>query len=808
LFYRKKITNRVPLQQVAGSSWHLLHVAAVSVAAGFYPGAFASAQTPPAGSGAGETVLLEAVTVRPPAAAPSQTRPARSNRAGRGARQAPAVQAPVNESTVVQAGAWSNPATFEAQQARFARRPGAETVESVVKQDPGRKSNLRDVIQLTPGVLMSDRGENSQGTISIRGSDISQTGPRSGRGVRAYIDGVPVGRTESGITLPILDISAADYLEIYRGANSLRYGALATGGAINLVTKTGLTAPGARLSSYFGSYGVKQGQLEYGGVRDRFDYYFQTNGYRNDGYEYHSTNDTKRFSGNVGWRPTENIETRTSVAIGSTKQELATQVPLNQIYTYRRSGYDPTNATFPYDTRANFDYQRVSNKTVFRDGTTSLEISPYYLHTGFDHLPSPRAGIIDVKWTDVGVSTRLEHKTEIAGLPTELVAGYRPTYETANYRDNQWVPGSAGTVKGKLVYNDAFKSWLHEAYGEAAIEVLPHVRAFLGLQAFTTNRTLRDEYFGPVVPPGGLQGPGSSNGRRNYDRDFEALNPKFGASWEYTPRHFIYGNASRSTEVPNSGDIFALLSIEQAVNLKVVQDLRMQKAWTFEGGVRGAWDRFQYDVTLYHMNLKDEILSQCALGLIPTPLQTPAVRGQFACNIVGSLVPFNADSTVHRGVEAVFRTKPFVDVVAPGDNIFLNAAWTFSDFYFDNDRLYGSSHLPVIPRHHAFGELGYRHASGFYASGNVRYIGERATTFDGSGGDAFTIPAYALLGAKVGWRAPDDSASVWLEARNLTDVAYAGDFTALRRSDDAVGPFTVIPGTGRAFYAGFSKRFD
>ena len=759
------------------------------------------AQTPAAPVDDSGSVLLETVTVTHP-------RPAPPRRASTAAPRSGGVSPPATEANAPAAEAAMTP-SFEAQQQRFARRPGAESVVSVKNRDAGLTTNLRDVLEATPGVFVTDRGENSLGTISIRGSDIAQTGPRSGRGVRAYIDGIPLGRIESGITLSLFDLSAADYLEVYRGANSLRYGALATGGALNLISKTGLSSPGARISGAAGSNGMWRGQLEYGGVKDRWDYYFQTNSYHNDGYEYHSSTETPRVSGNVGWRPNDNVESRTYFAAGATRQELPTSVPLNQIYTFRRSGYDPSGASFPYDLRANFDYQRVANKTVFRDGDTSFEIAPYFLHTALDHLPSPRAGIIGVDWYDYGLSMRVEHKTDIAGLPTELVAGYRPTYESANYRSYQWVAGSGGTVKGPQVQNDNLSSWLHEVYGEATIEVLPNVRTFLGLQAFTTSRNYRDNYAGPVIPSGGLLGPGSSNGRRNYDRDFEALNPKVGASWEYAPHHFVYGNVSRSTEVPNSGDIFALLSIEQAVNIKLIQNLEMQKAWTFEAGMRGGWDRFTYDVTLYHMNLRDEILSQCALGLIPAALQTPAVRGQFACNIVGSLVPFNADRTVHRGVEAAFRTKPFVDVFTNGDDVFFNTSYTYSDFYFDNDRLYGNSHLPVIPKHHAFFELGYHHPSGFYASGNVQYVSERASTFDGSGGSAFTIPSYTLLGARLGWRAPDGSSSLWFEARNLTDVAYAGDFTALRTAADAAATgLTVTPGTGRAFYLGFSKRLD
>jgi iron complex outermembrane receptor protein len=764
------------------------------------------AAAPPA-----NTVLLETITVQAPARRPApRTTAARSRPAGRAAGSA----LPIPRGEIP-----NNPAPFEAQRERFLRRPGAEAVVSVTRQDPGNQANIREALEQTPGVYVTDKGENGQGTISMRGSDSSQTGPRSGRGVRAFIDGVPLGRIESGNTPSIFDLKAADYIEVYRGANSLRYGALATGGAINLVSKTGLTAPGAAISGAFGSYGNLQGQLEYGGAKDNFDYYLQTNAYHNRGYEYFSQNDSNRFSGNIGWRPNDIVDSRTYVAIGSNKQELPTSVPLNQLSTYRQSGYDPGNTSFPYNLRADFDYARIVNKTVFRLGSTSIEIAPYYIATAFDHLPSPRAGIVDVAWKDHGVSFRLEQKGEIAGKPLELVAGYRPTYETARYRDFQWVPGSSGNQKAALVYNDAFTSWLHESYAEAALEVLPRVRLFTGLQAFWTNRTLKDEYSGPVIA-GGLFGPGSSNGRRNYDREFEAVNPKFGANWEYLSNHFLYGNISRSTEVPNSGDIFSLLGIEQTVNgfnnpnvqLALTDRLRMQKAWTTEVGVRGGWDRFNYDVTLYHMQLRDEILSQCALGLIPlsrlTPGQRAQVNGQYACGLSGSQAAFNADRTIHDGIETAFRTRPFVDVFNPGDHVFLNAVYNFNHFRFDNDALFGSSTLPVIPKHQAFGELGYRHPSGFYVSGNIRYIGERYTTFDNSGGNAFVVPAYALYGAKLGWKAPDNSLTLWFEARNLTDVAYVGDFTpSLRAADIAAGTPSVYPGTGRAFYAGFTKRF-
>lgn len=719
-------------------------------------------------------------------------------------------------------GGTNNPPTFDAQERRFMRRPGAETVVSITQQDAGNKANLREVLEQTPGVNFTERGENSLGTMSMRGSDITQTGQRSGRGVRAFIDGIPVGRVETGVTTQVMDVNAADYLEVYRGANSLRYGALATGGAINLVSKTGLSAPGFGISGSVGSYGNRKEQIEFGGSKDRFDWYVQSNEYYDGGYENHSRNDARRFSGNFGWRPNDNIESRTYIASGTNLQSLPTSVPLNQIETFRRSGYDPTGASFPYNQRADFDYQRIANKTVFRFGTTTFEISPYLLRTGFDHVPNARSGIVDNTWTDIGTYLRLENKSQVGSIPAEFIVGYRPTYETADNKRWQWLPGSEANDKYRQVYNDAFKSWLHESHAEAAFGIFPSVKTFFGVQAFWTNRILTDEYSGPTIASS-ILGPASSNGRRNYDREFAAMNPKFGANWEFSKNHFLFANISRSSEAPNSGDISTLLTIEQTVNgfnnpnvqLALIDKLHMQTAWTAELGVRGGWERFQYDVTIYNMQIKDEILSQCALGLIPlnslTVGQRTQVRGQFACNLSGSLVPFNAGKTIHDGVETGFKSIPFVDVFTSSDKVFFNAVWNYTDFRFDGDPAYGDNRLPVIPRHQVFGELGYRHPAGFYISGNARFVSERLTVFDGSGGSDFVIPSYVLFGAKIGWKAPDNSWSLWAEARNLTDVAYAGDFVPLLRASDAVSPAgtpSVYPGTGRALYAGFTKRFN
>ncbi len=697
-----------------------------------------------------------------------------------------------------------NPPTFESQRERFLRRPGAETVVSVTEQDPGKQTNLSDIFEMTPGVFVTDGGGGTGGFISMRGSDIATDGPRNGRGIRMYLDGIPLGRTDAGFTSALIDLGAADYVEVYRGGNSLRYGAIATGGALNFVSKTGRTAPGTRVTVSGGSFQHLQGQVEHGAATDKHDLYLQFAGLYDGGFRDHTTEKNFRFSGNVGVRLTENIESRTFFAVGRTRQDLAGTVPLDRLAELRRTAPTlsfPPVGTYPhlFNEDLNFDYQRLANRTTIRDGDTTYELGAYFLNTEMDHLPSPFAGIIDYKWKEMGVSARVEHKTEFAGKPTELVGGARLGYALGDF--DRYRHLNNGADKGMKVFDWDFSSWLLETYGEAAIEVLPHVKAFLGLQGVFTTRTLEDNWsggavptLGPVVPPppppptlrpGGPQ-PGRPAGLQEYERNFAALNPKFGLNWEYAPAHFLFANVARSYEVPTGADLSNVLSYEARTG-NDLPDLKAQSAWTWEIGVRGGQRRLQYDLTLYHMRLRNEILSRCA---------------DPACS---ETIAFNAGRTVHNGIEFGLQTMPFVDVFAQGDNIFLNGVWNISDFKFDGDPIFGNNKMPVIPTHQVYGELGYRHPSGLYMLASLKYLSERKTTFDGSGGPAFIVPSYVLLGAKVGYRSPDDRWSAYIEGRNLTDEVYVSEFSA-----DVTASGTspaVRPGNGRAVYAGVSFKF-
>ena len=75
-----------------------------------------------------------------------------------------------------------------------------------------------------------------------------------------------------------LSLADVERIEIVRGPSSVVYGSQNMGGIINIILKTGRTAPGVLLEASSGSWGLADGKAQAGGVYKNFDYYFGTSG--------------------------------------------------------------------------------------------------------------------------------------------------------------------------------------------------------------------------------------------------------------------------------------------------------------------------------------------------------------------------------------------------------------------------------------------------------------------------------------------------------------------------------------------------
>lgn len=632
------------------------------------------------------------------------------------------------------------------------RTPGGVEVVGDTQWRDTQAATLKDMLGYTPGVLVQPKwGEDSR--LSIRGSGLSRYYHL--RGVALYQDGVPLNEADGSGDFQWMDPSAYRYTEVYKGANGLRYGAGTLGGAINFVSPSGHDAPPFQGRLDAGSFGWRRAQASSGFAGERLDGFITGAWQRQDGYRDHSAGNARRVSGNLGWRISGTAETRFFLTGVHVRQEIPGSVPREQALNDPRRAA-PANTLNDY--QRNVDGVRLANRSTIVDGDSIYEFGGWITR---NHLRHPIFQYLDNLSRNMGAYARLANETPLGGHANRFTLG--ATWSGGHIDARNYV--NAGGVKGGKLSQTSDRAGSITLYGENAYDVTPGVSLIAGAQYLRATRHRRDEYNGG--------GPLTRNG----DRTYGFFNPKFGVLWQADERAQVYANVSRSAEPPTFGD----LNFASAADL---ERLRPQRATTVEIGTRGQTRRLEWDVSLYRARVKNEL--QC----LSSPFNI--------CNRASNL-----DRTIHQGLEAGFGWTFLHGLFArhgATDRLVLNAAYTYSDFRFDNDRDWGGKRVPGVPRHFLRAEVLYRHPSGFYAGPNVEWV-PQAYYVDNA--NSMKTAAYALLGARLGWEGKRHT--FYVDARNLSGRKYIASANITDRATPGMALFE--PGTGRSVFAGMLLRY-
>lgn len=119
-----------------------------------------------------------------------------------------------------------------------------------------------------------------QTSINIRGGATDG----QGKDFRSQVLVLMNGRRAGTANLSKLSIADVERIEIVRGPSSVIYGSQNIGGVINIILKTGRTAPGTLVEGIGGVWGLAQGRAQTGGVVGPFDYYLGVSGGKRDDY--------------------------------------------------------------------------------------------------------------------------------------------------------------------------------------------------------------------------------------------------------------------------------------------------------------------------------------------------------------------------------------------------------------------------------------------------------------------------------------------------------------------------------------------
>ncbi|WP_425904780.1 TonB-dependent receptor family protein [Nitrobacter sp. TKz-YC02] len=614
-------------------------------------------------------------------------------------------------------------------------------------------NTIKDVLEYVPGVFVQPKwGDDTR--LSIRGSGLSRNFHL--RGVQLYMDGIPINTSDGYGDFQEIDPTAYKYVEVFKGGNALRFGANSLGGAINFVTPSGRDPFINGVSVDAGAFGFRRMQAKAGGNNGPWDGFITAATQSSDGFRDHSFGQATRLSGNVGYQFSPDFETRFYLNANSVRQRIPGSVSKFSALTSPETAA-VNNLTG--DWQRNIDSVRIGNKTTMRFDNTTVEFGAF----GIDrHLMHPIFQWLDYHYQDYGAFVRAVDDRVIGGFRNRLVAGVN----VINGRiDNQQFANLAGQ-KGALLWSSIDRSKNTSVYAEDSFYFLPNVAAVAGTQFLYATRDRQDRLL--------------SNGDQSGRTEFSLWSPKGGLLWQIDPTWQAFANISRSAEVPSYGES----AIGPGIPTIPFTSIRPQRATTYEIGTRAGRPDATWELTYYRAQIHNELL--CLFSAFGN------------CNVT------NADRTMHQGIEAGAGAAIFRNLFVRGDRpdrLWLNIAYTFSDFRFSNDPVFGNNLLPGAPRHFVRGELLYKHPNGFYIGPNIEWVPQGYYV---DSANTLSTDGYAIYGLKTGF---DDGGrySGYVEARNIGNKAYIASSSIIDRAN-ANSPL-FEPGFGRAVYAGFKVRW-
>ncbi len=634
--------------------------------------------------------------------------------------------------------------------------PGGANVVDAEEYKRGRASTLKDALDFAPGVLIQSRFGAEESRLSVRGSGIQRT--FHGRGLWLMQDGVPLNLADGGFDMQAIEPLSSSYIEVYRGANALQYGAATLGGAINFISHTGHTASPFQARFEVGSFNTLRGQVSSGFVSGNTDVYASITASHSDGFRDYSEQESLRIFANIGTKISDNLENRFYITYVDSKSQLPGALTKAQM---EANPQQANAASVAGRQRRDYTLLRLANKLTYSDGDNSLALSMFWSWKDLDH---PIFQVIDQVSNDIGFDLRYDGRGHLFGLENDFTAGLGFMYGVT--QDDRF--NNVGGARGAMVGQNKTQSMNLSFYFQDQLHLTDTLSLVLGSSVIYANRDLNEE---------------TLFGLNNSDRqEFWGFSPKLGLLWDVTPKSQVYFNASRSFEPPSFGELTAINAGSPALVA-----LRPQTATTLEIGTRGEAGRIAWDFSYYYAWIDDEML-------------TLGVPGN-------ATLTTNAGRTIHQGVEFSLNADLLRNLATSSedsyDRVTLRQNFLWNDFHFARDAAFGDRRLPGIPPFYYRAELLYEHPCGVYFGPNLEWS-PQAYAVDLSH-STFADP-YALLGLKLGYRTKK-GVSFFVEARNLTDETYASTTGVVQNAALPAQAATFFPGDGRAFYAGVEFKW-
>ena len=661
---------------------------------------------------------------------------------------------------------------------------------SLVQMSPLRQrlSTLKDALAMQPGVIIQEFfGLNDQPRLNIRGSGI-QSNPQR-RGVYLLQDGIPVNFADGSYIIGVMDPMTAHFVEVFKGANALNFGASTLGGAINFVSPTANKQHGANtlVKVEGGSYGYRAVAASMGYRWQTSDAHISTSYSAQDGHRLYNHNTRWSIAANYGLQSLNGqVENRTYLHFTWLKFQFPGPLNMQQLMDNPKQVNAGVDLPFSMGPNVLRDKPRrfarmirVANRTGIRLNANSDLVAAVYYQYADDQFVFP-------------ITISIPHSYHHDG---GLTVSYR--LNTGKHHLRAGLVASAGQIDRRTYINkDGLESFMfaHDnlqarnltLFAEDLIRLTSKLNVVADAHLVYNERNSSDRFPQPDLRPW------SSHMSKKYryfrsqsttlNQHFSAFNPRIGLI--YSPFKGedvqLFGNLSRSYEPPTFDE---LVGTEVTTNINTSPKrlyaiaLDKQTATTLELGSKGRTTRFSWNVAAYRSWVHNEILEV-----------KDYVRGIKRTE--------NYPTTLHQGVEvglnAVVADNPWG---INAGKLTLGGVYDFSDFRFSGGK-YQGKRLAGIPQHYLNLSAEYEHSCGLTLAAQVEWKpGE--TPIDHT--NTMFQPAYRVWNVRAAY-ALGKNISLYVEMKNVANSRYASSYVISDEIHNPPIPFPNFSAKQMAFF--------
>lgn len=612
-----------------------------------------------------------------------------------------------------------------------------DVVEQQNIKDGQLQMNLSESLIRVPGITAQNRTQQAQDPqISSRGF-----GSRSAfgvRGVRVYVDGIPLTMPDGQGQPGVVDLSAIKSIEVMRGPFSSLYGN-SSGGVIQMFTQDAPQTPTVGATTMFGSYDTKRNVLEAAGKSEAVEYLFNISNFESNGYRDHSSSDKQMATAKFKFHINE--DTKLTTLVNWFEQDAQDPLGLTKAGVARdRKGV--VGAALAANTRVSRSHSQVGfNLEHAINETNKISFIPYVgTRENSQVLPFNATGTnartSQISRNFYGSDLRWDNNGVVLGKKYNVSFGVNYGKSEDDRLDiNTQLAGAPANVTNRDEVNTSTN---YDRYIQGMIAATDKIDIHAGLRRTKVNLKVKDNF---------IAGFGDNSGSVSYNK----TNPVIGATWKVTPEINVYANYGKGFETPT----FVEAAYNSATSGATPNlSLKPSTSENFEIGTKAyLTDNTRANLTLYYIKTKDEIVvSQI----------DAANRSIFT----------NANNTIRKGVELSLESNFDNNISTYFSYTLLDAKFD-SDFTSANGLIASGNRIPGTYSNQAYGEIRWKYDPiGFHTALETRYNSKvYANDINTETGSAYTI-----FNIRAGF---EQTLKNWifkeyLRVENLTDKEYIG----------------------------------